>query len=58
MGPSWGIAADEWEALLASPEIADDVRRDVEEGNRLDLAGVPAVFRNGRRVLEMRLLPK
>lgn len=56
LGPKLGVDAAAWEALLASPEVAADVATDVAEGNRLDLAGVPAVFRNGRRVQDMRLV--
>jgi len=56
MGPAMGIDEKEWDALLASPEVAEDVASDIDEGNRLDLSGVPAVFRNGRRVQDMRLM--
>jgi len=56
MGPRLGIDAARWEALLKSPEVAEDVLIDVDEGNRLDFGGVPVIFRNGRRVQDMRLL--
>jgi len=56
MGPEMGVDAKQWEALLESPEVAEDLTIDVDEGNRLDLAGVPAIFRNGRRVQDMRLM--
>jgi len=56
LGPKFGVDAAEWNALLKSPEVARELATDVAEGNQLDFSGVPAIFRNGRRVRDMRLL--
>ena len=56
MGTKWGVDSAEWQALLKSPEVMEDLATDVAEGNALEFAGVPAIFRNGRRVQDLRLL--
>jgi uncharacterized membrane protein len=50
-----GVGGAEWDKLVAAPDLADAIRRDVDEGNRLDFSGVPRIFRNGRPEREMRL---
>jgi uncharacterized membrane protein/protein-disulfide isomerase len=50
-----GIDPETWKASFDSDAAKKVVLRDVGEGNRLDLSGVPAVFLNGRRMQDMRL---
>lgn len=55
LGSSLGIDQKTWEAEFGSDAMKRIVQRDVEEGNLLELSGVPAVFLNGRRIQDMRL---
>ncbi|HUU22659.1 MAG TPA: thioredoxin domain-containing protein, partial [Phycisphaerae bacterium] len=51
-----GIDPSAWRAAYTGPAAAERLRRDLTEGARLNIAGVPAFFLDGRR-LEDVLIP-
>jgi protein-disulfide isomerase len=56
VGRKLDVPAEEWDALLASRDTTDLVARDVAEGNRLGLKGVPVTYINGRYADPQRLV--
>ncbi|MHC4848299.1 MAG: vitamin K epoxide reductase family protein [Planctomycetota bacterium] len=55
LGPKLGVDLEEFKKLLHGKNAKDAVARHVAEGNTLDFAAVPVIFRNGRREREVRL---
>jgi uncharacterized membrane protein len=55
IGPKIGIEQETWKEAMNSKEAKEAVARHVDEGNTLDFAAVPQIFRNGRREREVRL---
>jgi protein-disulfide isomerase len=45
-----GLNVKQFEADLANPKIADEVRKDIEDGKRYGISGTPAIFVNGVKV--------
>jgi protein-disulfide isomerase len=45
-----GLNLKQFELDLASPKIADEVRKDMEDGKRYGISGTPTVFVNGVKV--------
>jgi protein-disulfide isomerase len=48
-----GLNVKQFEADLANPKIADEIRKDIEDGKRYGLSGTPTVFVNGARVRQL-----
>jgi len=55
LGEKYGVGGKEWTERIESRDVRDAVKRHVKEGNALDFAGVPNIYRNGRRERELRL---
>ena len=45
-----GVEHEEWVRNYNDPEISAQVQRDIEEGMRIGVRGVPTIFANGRLI--------
>jgi len=48
-----GLNLKQFEADSANPKIADEIRKDIEDGKRYGLSGTPTVFVNGVKVRQL-----
>lgn len=48
-----GLNLKQFDADLANPKIADEVRKDIEDGKRYGINGTPTIFVNGVKVRQL-----